>query len=111
VDYRQDPGPHAPPFGPVARRPPPDLDKSVLDQVLGRLPLAHHPVGQGEGRAAVAIIQRGERASASPASTKEIRSSSSRIKYCRPRSAIPRFYGSVATTDHPGPPSAGRKRV
>src|SRR3712207_2788092 len=60
VDYREDPGPHAASLSPVAPGAPPDPEQGVLDQVLGRLLLAHHPVGEGVGGAGVAVVKQRE---------------------------------------------------
>ena len=56
-----DPGPHATPFGAVAACVSPDFQEGVLGEVFGRLAFAHHPVGEGEGGAVVAVVERGER--------------------------------------------------
>src|SRR5215211_571550 len=60
VDYGENPGPHAPPLRPIAARTSPDFQERVLSQVLGRLTFPHHPVSQGEGRLAVAVVERRE---------------------------------------------------
>src|SRR5215213_2334056 len=46
----------------VRALPPPDGEEDLLDDVLGRLGVAEHVVGHGEGRAAKAGVERIERA-------------------------------------------------
>src|SRR5215218_5502109 len=48
----------APPYGRPFQ---PHTNEGVLRQVLGRLAFAHHTVGQGEGGAAVAVVEQGQR--------------------------------------------------
>src|SRR5215216_3836552 len=61
VHYGEDPGPHAATLRTIAASAPPDFQERVLRQVFGGLTLPHHPVGQGEGCAAVTIVQRRKR--------------------------------------------------
>src|SRR5918995_6986254 len=58
VDYGEDQGPHAAALRTIAASAPPDLQERVLRQVFGGLTLPHHPVSQGEGCAAVAVVER-----------------------------------------------------
>src|SRR3712207_3329308 len=60
VDYGEQPGPDAAPVRPVARSRPPELEEGLLREVLGCLPLAHHPVRQRVGSPAVAVVEGGE---------------------------------------------------
>src|SRR3712207_2329292 len=59
--FRSGPGLHTTALRPVASGCPPDLQEGVLHEILGRLPLAHHPVRQGVGCPAVAVVEHGER--------------------------------------------------
>ena len=61
ADYGEQPGPNAAALGPIACGGAPELEEGVLDEVLGSLALAHNAVGQGEGGAAVAVVEDGER--------------------------------------------------
>src|SRR3712207_8736377 len=59
--FRSGPGLHTTALRPVASGCPPDLQEGVLHEILGRLPLAHHPVRQGVGCPAVPVVEHGER--------------------------------------------------
>src|SRR3712207_5530454 len=59
--FRSGPGLHTTALRPVASGRPPDLQEGVLHEILGRLPLAHHPVRQGVGCPAVPVVEHGER--------------------------------------------------
>src|SRR5919112_3627658 len=61
ANYGEQPGAHAAALGPIACGRAPELEEGVLDEVLGSLALAHNAVGQGEGGAAVAVVEDGER--------------------------------------------------
>src|SRR5829696_1387458 len=61
VHYGEDPGPHAAAICTIAASAPPDFQERVLRQVFGGLTLPHHPVGQREGCAAVAVVERRKR--------------------------------------------------
>ena len=63
ADYGEQPSPNAAALGPIACGRAPELEEGVLDEVLGSLALAHNAVGQGEGGAAVAVVEDGERLS------------------------------------------------
>src|SRR5215203_757715 len=61
VHYGEQPGPNAAAICTIAASASPDFQKRVLCQVFGSLTFPHHPVGQGEGCAAVTVIQRRKR--------------------------------------------------
>jgi hypothetical protein len=66
MDDGEDPCPHVAALGPIACGRAPDFQEGVLDEVLGSLALAHKAVGQGEGGAAVAVVEDGERLGVAP---------------------------------------------
>ena len=61
ADHGEDPGAHAAAPRPVATGRAPHLDERFLEQVLCRLPPVHEAVGQRVRRAAVAVVEQGER--------------------------------------------------
>src|SRR5215218_4789850 len=60
VDNGEDPGPNAASLRTIIASAPPDFQERVLRQVFGGLTLPHHPVSQGEGSVAVAVVEGGE---------------------------------------------------
>src|SRR5919112_1330756 len=66
VHYGEDPGPNAAALRAIAASAPPDLQERILRKVFGGLTLPHHPVGQGEGSVAVAVVEGGENLGGAP---------------------------------------------
>ena len=61
VDDAEQPRAHRAARAVVAAGGAPGRQERLLGDVLGRGPAAHHPVGQGEGAGAVALVDHGER--------------------------------------------------
>src|SRR5215203_6527157 len=61
ANYGEQPNPNAASIRTIAASAPPEFQERVLRQVFGSPALPHHPIGQGEGSVAVAVVEDGER--------------------------------------------------
>src|SRR5262249_56744558 len=61
MDEREDPGARLAPLGHEARRCPPEGEERVLDRILGERLVAEHAQREPVRRAAVAVVELGER--------------------------------------------------